>query len=134
MRFFAAFLLLPTLVQAQLSQIDMTEREVWDFLGNNTIGSNDFGDDNSIEYHGTNGQALWFFEEELQVGYFRVKGNRVCYTYEGEDLRTWFCWIFKKDRRTGEIWQWTDNGEENATGYRMFIVGRGDLATPQDEA
>ena len=132
MRFLAALLfscLTAGVSSAQLSQIDMSEREVRDFLGGNTIGSNDFGDDDGVEFHGTDGRALWFYEEELKVGYYRVKNNRVCYTYEGEDLGEWYCWIFKKDRRTGEVWQWT----EDEQGFHMFIVGKGDLASPEVE-
>ena len=106
----------------------MSEKEIRDFLAGNTIGSDDFGpEDDSLEYHDPNGRALWFFQGEIQRGFYRVKGSTVCYTYEGPDLGSWFCWEFKRDRRTGEVYQWHED-----TGYKMRITGEGDQVTGLD--
>jgi len=134
MRFFLSLLfaaLLPALAapmaSAQLSQIDMTDREIRDFLGGNTIGAHNWGDGDeiSLEYHSRDGVALWNEAGELSVGLYRVKNGRVCYTYEGPNLGEWYCWEFKKDRRTSEVTQWAPFG----SSYRLFVHAEGDVVS-----
>ena len=113
--------------QAQLSQIDMTDKEILAFLSGNTIGAHDWGTEESFEYHGSDGEAIWKENEDIQVGIYRVKGGDVCYAYENTNFEEWYCWDFKKDRRTGEVYQWGEFGDF----YRLFIQGEGDLVSGQ---
>ena len=124
-RLLALILGFTCLAQAQLNQTPMSEKEIYVFLGGNTIGAHDWGVADSFEYHSHDGRALWREGEELNVGYYRVKGSQVCYTYEGEDIANWFCWEFKRDLRTGQVYQWTDYGDY----YRLYIYAEGDLVT-----
>lgn len=111
---------------AQLSQIDMTDKEILEFLSGNTIGAYDWGTEESYEYHSHDGRAIWQEGETIEEGYYRVKDGQVCYTYEGPNLDTWYCWTFRKDRRNGDVYQWGEFGD----GYRLYIHGEGDLVSP----
>ena len=114
--------LLGASAHAQLSQIDMTDKEITKFLSGNTIAAVNLGP-SSLEYHGPNGEAIWNENGKVQVGEYRVKRGFVCYRYFDPEPGNWYCWDFKRDRRTGEVYQWT--GGNNS--YLLNIYGVGDL-------
>ena len=112
---------------AQLSQLDMSDREIRDFLADNTIGAHDWGEESiSLEYHSPAGEAHSNEDGENTRGLYREKNGRVCYTYEGPELGDWYCWTFKRDRRTSEVYQWGPFGN----AYRLFIYAQGDVVSP----
>jgi len=123
---------LPMTSQAQLSQIDMSDKEILTFLSGNTIGAHDWGIEGSFEYHGPEGEAIWREGEDLQIGVYNVKDSQVCYSYEdspGAVDEDWYCWTFRKDRRTGEVYQWGEFDDF----YRLYILGEGDLVSNPQE-
>lgn len=118
--------LMGTGAHAQLSQIDMTDKEILAFLRGNTIAAVDLGP-SSLEYHGPGGEAIWNENGNVQTGEYRVKRGFVCYRYfdpeNNNEPGAWYCWDFKRDRRTGEVYQWTLGGNS----YLLNIFGAGDL-------
>ena len=124
---FAPFLLplFASVAQAQLSQIDMTEKEVHAFLSGNSIGARDWLTSGSYEYHSPDGQTVWREGEDLHTGRYAVKGSQVCYIYEPYEGQNWFCWIFRKERRTAGVYQWDATGDF----YRLYIHSPGDVVS-----
>ena len=110
---------------AQLNQDPMTDKEIAAFLAGKTIGAHDWEIAESYEYHSAEGVAIWHEGDLLNRGLYHIKNGQVCYTYEGEDAGSWFCWDFRRDRRTGEVYQWGPFGSY----YRLFVVGDGDLVS-----
>lgn len=127
-----ALILAPLFTHAQLNQDAMPDDEIFAFLSGNTIGAHDWNTDGtfSYEYHGINGEAIWREGEDILVGQYRIENSSVCYTYEESELEDWFCWEFKRDRRTGDVYQWADYGDY----YRLYIFGAGDLVSDPDLA
>ena len=122
-----AIALISPFSHGQLSQVDMTDKEISVFLSGNTIGAHDWGIAQSFEYHSPDGQAIWREGDELQVGVYRVKGGQVCYNYDASAPNDWFCWDFKRDIRTGDVYQWSQYGDH----YRMYIYAEGDVVSTE---
>ena len=120
-------LILPGFGWAQSNQIKMTDKEILSFLSGNTIGAHGWGITESYEYHSPDGQAIWREGNTVYRGVYRVKNSRVCYTYYKVDFGDWYCWDFKKDAQTGDIYQWDSSNDS----YRLYVFGPGDLTHTQ---
>ncbi len=120
-----ALVLCGSVATAQLNQDPMRDKEIAAFLAGNTIGAHDWGVADSYEYHSAEGEAIWREGDQLNIGIYRIKNGQVCYAYEGQIFNDWFCWDFRRDRRSRDVYQHNPSGSY----YRLYIVGEGDLVS-----